>query len=153
MLTAFTPSAMADTSKLADQLGMHRFPEIQLWDSPDDWVMDNTLLTLREIDPDIMFVNLAFVDPVQHSFGHGSMESWAALSWADYQVGRLLEYLSESGKLSHTLIIVTADHGQSNTWERIHLDKVLRSQGIKSFIVADGAFATGGSWHSSYGER
>jgi predicted AlkP superfamily pyrophosphatase or phosphodiesterase len=132
----------AYSSDLADQLGMHRFPEIQLWDSPDHWVMDNTLLVLKEIDPDITFVNLAFVDPVQHSFGHGSMESWAALAWADYQVGRLLQYLKDSGKLEHTLIVVTADHGQSNTWERIPIDKVLREKGIRAFVVADGAFAS-----------
>ena len=113
-----------------------------LWDSPDDWVMDNTLLVLEEIDPDIMLVNLGFLDPVQHSFGHGSMESWACLAWADYQIGRLLQYLVESDKLASTLLVVTADHGQSNTWKRIPLSKYLKSEGIEANVIADGSFAT-----------
>jgi hypothetical protein len=89
-----------------------------------------------------MLVNLGFLDPVQHSFGHGSMESWAALAWADFQLGRLLQYLTESGKLESTLIVVTADHGQSNEWKRVPLGKILNSEGISANVVADGSFAT-----------
>ncbi|MGD2201194.1 MAG: alkaline phosphatase family protein [Candidatus Bathyarchaeota archaeon] len=134
--------APAYTSESAEALGILKFPEINLWDSPDDWVMDNALLVLKEADPDVMLINLGFLDPVQHSFGHGSMEAWAALAWADYQIGRLLQYLTESGKLGRTLLVVTADHGQSNAWKRIPLGKILRQEGIEANVVADGSFAT-----------
>jgi predicted AlkP superfamily pyrophosphatase or phosphodiesterase len=134
--------APAYTSDWAEELGIMKFPEIMLWDSPDEWVMDNTLLVLEEADPDVMLVNLGFLDPVQHSFGHGSMESWAALAWADYQVGRLLQYLTESGKIDSTLLVVTADHGQSNEWKRVPLGRILKSEGISANVVADGSFAT-----------
>ena len=132
----------AYTSQTAKELGINKFPEVMLWDSPDEWVMDNALLVLEEVDPDIMLIHLPFLDPVQHSFGHGSMESWATLAWADYQIGRLLKYLNESGKLKNTLLVVTADHGQTNTWERINLTKELASQGVKANVIADGAFAS-----------
>jgi len=132
----------AYTSETAKELGIKKFPEIMLWDSPDEWVMDNALLVLEEADPDIMLIHLPFLDPVQHSFGHGSMESWATLAWADYQIGRLLKYLNESGKLENTLLVVTADHGQTNTWERINLTKELASQGVKANVIADGSFAS-----------
>ena len=135
-------SAPAYASDSAEALGITTFPEIRLWDSPDEWVMDNALVVLEEADPDVMMINLAFTDPVQHSFGHSSREAWASLAWADYQVGRLLEYLVDSGKLEKTLIVVTADHGQTNTWNRIPLEKVLKGEGIESFILADGAFAS-----------
>jgi len=135
-------SGPAYTSETAKQLGINKFPEIMLWDSPDEWVMDNALLVLEEVDPDIMLIHLPFLDPVQHSFGHGSMESWATLAWADYQIGRLLKYLNETGKLESTLLVVTADHGQTNTWERINLTKELASQGVKANVVADGSFAS-----------
>jgi hypothetical protein len=135
-------SGPAYTSETANKLGINKFPEIMLWDSPDDWVMDNALLVLEEVDPDIMLIHLPFLDPVQHSFGHGSMESWATLAWADYQIGRLLEYLNEKGMLESTLLVVTADHGQTNTWERINLTKELASQGVKANVIADGSFAS-----------
>ncbi len=128
-------------SKTAKELGVNKFPEVQFFDAPDEWTMDNVLLILEKVDPDIMLVNLAFLDPAQHIFGHGSMESWAALTWADNQVGRLLGYLIGSGKLNSTLIVLTADHGQSNTWESIGIGKVLRTNGIKGEAVADGPFA------------
>jgi len=134
--------APASTSKSAEELGIKKFPEIQLWDSPDEWVMDNVLTVLDEVDPNVILVNLGFLDPVQHSMGHGSMESWAALSWADFQIGRLLKYLSNSDKLDNTLLIVTADHGQTNTWDRIPVSKALRSIGVKANVVADGAFVS-----------
>lgn len=132
----------AYTSETAKELGINKFPEVMLWDSPDEWVMDNALLVLEEVDPEIILIHLPFLDPVQHSFGHGSMESWATLAWADYQVGRLLKYLNESGKLESTLLVVTADHGQTNTWERINLTRELASQGVKANVIADGAFAS-----------
>jgi len=135
-------SGPAYTSENAEKLGIKKFPEIMLWDSPDEWVMDNALLLLDEVDPDIALIHLPFLDPVQHSFGHGSMESWAALAWADYQIGRLLQYLIDSGKLESTLLVVTADHGQTNTWERINLEKILRSEGLSTNVISDGAFAS-----------
>ena len=135
-------SGPAYTSDNAEKLGVMKFPEIMLWDSPDEWVMDNALLLLDEVDPDITLINLPFLDPVQHSFGHGSMESWAALAWADYQIGRLLQYLIESAKLESTLLVVTADHGQTNTWERVNLEKILRSEELDAHVISDGAFAS-----------
>ncbi|NIU84377.1 MAG: hypothetical protein GWN64_13115, partial [Candidatus Thorarchaeota archaeon] len=41
-----------------------------------------------------------------------------------------------------SLLVVTADHGQSNTWERVPIGKVLRESGFKVNVVADGSFAS-----------
>ena len=128
-------------SKSAEKLGVKKFPEVQFFDAPDEWTMDNVLLVLEKADPAIMLVNLAFLDPAQHIFGHDSMQAWAALSWADHQVGRLLEYLIEAGKLDNTLIVLTADHGQSDMWETINVGKLIRANGVRAEVVADGPFA------------
>jgi Tfp pilus assembly protein PilF len=37
----------------------------------------------------------------------------AEIAYADYQVGRLLEALRERGRLADTLVVATADHGES----------------------------------------
>lgn len=37
---------------------------------------------------------------------------YAALSFVDYNIGRVLEYLRETGVLDDTLVIYTADHGE-----------------------------------------
>ncbi len=38
---------------------------------------------------------------------------WAMIDLIDAQVGRLLDYLEQSGQLSNTMIIFTADHGEN----------------------------------------
>ncbi len=37
---------------------------------------------------------------------------YAAISFIDYQVGRILEYLESEGELDNTLILYTSDHGE-----------------------------------------
>lgn len=37
---------------------------------------------------------------------------YACVSFIDYQVGRILEALEESGQLDNTMIVFTADHGE-----------------------------------------
>lgn len=37
---------------------------------------------------------------------------YAAISFIDYQVGRIIEYLENEGELDNTLIIYTSDHGE-----------------------------------------
>lgn len=37
---------------------------------------------------------------------------WASISFIDFQVGRILQTLEETGKLDSTLIIFTSDHGE-----------------------------------------
>lgn len=116
---------------------IRRFPEVGGWDAPDVWVMDNALQVLEKADPAFMFVHLGFVDPVQHNFGQGSPQAWAAVEWADNQVGRLLKSLRESGRMATTLVVLTADHGQSNYWRRISIRKMLEEKGIAvEFIQA-----------------
>ncbi len=118
-----------------------KFPEVIGWDSPDRWVMDMALEVIEARDPDVAFIHLPFVDPVQHYFGHGSTEAWAAVAWADAQVGRLLDLLRRSGKLGRTLIILTADHGQTNIWRPVAPDEMLAEEGIECEVYPEGPFA------------
>lgn len=37
---------------------------------------------------------------------------YACISFVDYQIGRVLDYLEESGQLDQTLILFTSDHGE-----------------------------------------
>jgi len=104
-------------------------------------VMDMALEVIEARDPDVTFIHLPFVDPVQHYFGHGSAEAWAAVAWADAQVGRLLDHLRRSGKLGCTLIVLTADHGQTNIWLPVDPDGMLAEEGIECEVYPEGPFA------------
>ncbi|MEW5947502.1 MAG: alkaline phosphatase family protein [bacterium] len=129
------------------------FPEVGGWDSPDEWVMGNALRILDRKDPDFLFLHLGFVDPAQHNFGNGSTEAWAAVAWADHLVGTLIAYLRESGRLPGTLMVLTADHGQSNLWHSVDLKDFLEKKGIGVEFVHAGPLSHVFLKNSSDAER
>jgi predicted AlkP superfamily pyrophosphatase or phosphodiesterase len=81
----------------------------------DSCVMDIVIRLSATEDPDFTFVNLGNVDSVHHVAGPNSPVAVAAITAADVQIGRLVDYLKEAGKWRDTVVIVTADHSFSWT--------------------------------------
>jgi arylsulfatase A-like enzyme len=71
----------------------------------------------------------------------------ASISFADAQVGRLLDALEASGKADHTIVVLWSDHGfqlgERETWEKFTLWE--ESTRVPFFVVAPGQVAMGGS--------
>ena len=81
----------------------------------DSCIMDAVIRLSAIEDPDFTFINLGTVDGLQHVDGPNSPAAIAAVTNADEQVGRLVDYLKESGKWRESVVIVTADH--SFSWQ------------------------------------
>jgi hypothetical protein len=130
------PSKLSDSVK-EELPNIYTFPSKLYSDSNDSVVMDFVLEVLKKKDPDVMLVNLGWVDETQHNFCFGSKESLAAVHWADNQVGRLVEYLKSSGKLDNTLLVLTADHGQSNVFKPFDFHAFLSERGIDCMVIPE----------------
>ena len=130
------PSKLSDSVK-EELPNIYTFPSKIYSDSNDSVVMDFVLEVLEKKDPDVMLVNLPWVDEAQHNYGFGSKEALAAVHWADHQVGRLIQYLEESGKLDRTLIVLTADHGQSNVFKPFDFHAFLTERGIDCMVIPE----------------
>ena len=76
------------------------------------------------------------VDAVGHQHGPASAEYVSAVEHADYQIGRVLDWLAERGLLAETHVVLVSDHGMLATEpaQRIDLPAVLAKQGI---VVTD----------------
>ena len=109
-------------------------------DATDSWVMDKALRILEGADPDLMLLQLPYMDHAQHHWGKGSQEAWAQLAWTDHQIGRLLKYLTEEKKLKNTLMIVTSDHGQNNYWVDVDVLEEMENNGIEATLHPAGVF-------------
>jgi hypothetical protein len=79
-------------------------------------------LISRELDPDLLFLNLGMVDRAGHVDETGGVIErfpalrQAALQSADLQLRRLVDELQSSGRWERTVFMVTADH--SMDWSR-----------------------------------
>jgi hypothetical protein len=79
-------------------------------------------LVSRELDPDLLFLNLGMTDRAGHVDETGGVIErfpalrQAALQSADLQLRRLVDELQDSGRWERTVFMVTADH--SMDWSR-----------------------------------
>jgi arylsulfatase A-like enzyme len=90
--------------------------------SPGD-VAHRAIQTLRDKDPDLLFVHFGAPDAAGHDFGWGdaaagrppSPEYEAALCSCDDATGQFLAALRSDPRWARTLVILTADHGGLGT--------------------------------------
>ncbi len=66
---------------------------------------------LRENDPEVLYVQFDQVDKYGHGAGFGSQHYVNQLNVTDELIGQLYKKLDEFGLLENTLILMTADHG------------------------------------------
>jgi hypothetical protein len=89
--------------------------------APDVFTMDAALTMARDLDPNLMFVNLGDVDRMGHSDLTGTslqLARQAALAQTDLQVGRFVDMLKETGRWRNSVVVVLADH--SMDWSMPH---------------------------------
>lgn len=87
--------------------------------APDVFTMDAAIGMVRNLDPDLVFVNLGDCDRVGHGDLTGTTLQVArrtALATADTQVGRFVDMLRDTGRWRHSVVVVLADH--SMDWSR-----------------------------------
>jgi predicted AlkP superfamily pyrophosphatase or phosphodiesterase len=132
-------------------------------DPSDAYIMEAALRVIAHEDPEVMYIILGSMDYVQHAMGNASdLGEWDDLGTpstyddvnlvnqlatreevldvardADHQLGRLLDFLEERGRLDGSYVVVTADHGQVTHPPRgILVERVLRRAGIAPTEVA-----------------
>ena len=83
-----------------------------------------TLLTAEQLGqdevPDYLSVSFSSTDYVGHVFGASSLESEDNLAHLDRSLADLLAYVDKNVGLEHTLIVLSADHGQPEVPGYLH---------------------------------
>jgi hypothetical protein len=98
--------------------------------SGDTWVANAAIEIMEHETWSGLFVNFGAIDKVGHMWGGGLVDNQTNFPWppgsileqvhmpwaaqhADEQLGRLIDGLKANGQLESTLIVLTADHGQT----------------------------------------
>ena len=79
--------------------------------SDDDAVAAKAVPVILEHRPDVMFVHLPGPDWFGHKIGWGTPEQIAGIAKSDHALKTLFDAYDKAGLTSHTLVIVSADHG------------------------------------------
>ena len=85
---------------------------------------------LPERDPSVALIWSSEPDKSQHDAGVGSDLSDTAVREADAQFGRILRWLSETGRAEETNVMVISDHGYSTIAEVVNVQGLVREAGF-----------------------
>jgi len=107
----------------------------------DKWIMDQTIQTIAEEDPDFIYVLLNNIDTAGHMYGAFTDLNTSNLGYminpdamkdqlylTDQQVNRFIKYLKKQGTLEESRIIITSDHGMST------MKEIKRSPDVKKTL-------------------
>lgn len=90
--------------------------------APDGHTYDALVRMVEAADPHLVFANFGDIDRVGHADLGGTITlpalRYAALSNTDRLIGDFVEFLRESGRWEHSVVIVLADH--SMDWSFAH---------------------------------
>lgn len=111
----------------------------------DEWVVNQAISIINDADPDFMYLLMANIDDAGHAYGSftdSDVEGLCnarnpnatadALYLTDAEVGRFIQFLNQTGRLSDSLLIFTADHGISslkNEQRSVDLRDILERRG------------------------
>ncbi|HUY00176.1 MAG TPA: alkaline phosphatase family protein [Candidatus Deferrimicrobium sp.] len=113
-------------------------------DAVDIWSM-NCLIEVVKNDPqiDFIFVNLAYLDPCQHSYGAYNEMIYHNLRELDNLFLRLFNELETMGEYDSTLFVIVSDHGHDRSDYVINLFDILNDAApqIGADILAEGQSA------------
>lgn len=110
-------------------------------DVRDPWIITAVYEVIRREDPEFVFLNLASTDELQHIYGPYTPRFMTQIHNVDYLLSILINKLNNIGKLSTTLFIITADHGQIAVHNVFPLTNYLKKNGVKADILFEGSSA------------
>ncbi len=135
-------------------------------ESGDAWVADAATAIMEHEDWSGLFVTFSNIDKIGHLWGGGPVDNLKNYSWtpadmtdtihmpwtaknADDQLGKLIAKLKELHQFKNTLIVVTADHGETYGGKGWYGTDALDGAGAYTEGVSGGWYA--GTWWPSYG--
>ena len=83
--------------------------------------------------PRFVFVPFSDVDTCSHGYGPMSRQTEAAYQRVDLRIGEIVEILQKQELWSKTLILVSSDHGNTDTASHLDLSRLVEEAGYRVF--------------------
>ncbi len=145
------PNYLADGRKLPDcyshpadlrdylQKELGQFPLFKFWGPGADitstkWIADSSILTDKKYDPTLTLIYLPHLDYCLQKFGQDFSKINQDLNQIDKVVEDLVTYYSNKG----ARIILLSEYGITNVSKPVHINRVLREEGLLQVRVEMG---------------
>src|SRR5690625_2167540 len=99
---------------------------------------------IQEHKPNLLALHIGELDHAQHSHGTDSPELRSALKFVDSLVGSVLTTLNDVGIMDSTTVIITGDHGHTNTLATFSPNVYLKKYGFISELCWKAKFIPSG---------
>ena len=116
----------------------------------DEVWLQSALHIIENRMPSLLLLHFLNVDSSHHRYGVGSDAGFTALQLIDYQINQILLKLENTGELENTNILITTDHGFTNTPNSILPNVALANHNLLNIVegrIIDGrvqAISNGG---------
>lgn len=130
-----SPSTLRDY--LTEQLG--KFPLFNYWGptasiKSSQWIADASILTDKLYDPTLTFIYLPHLDYCLQKFGQDPVKNAKELAEIDAVCKQLITYYQEK----NCDPIVLSEYGITNVNNPVHLNRILREEGLLALRVENG---------------
>ena len=102
----------------------------------DRWMvraLGKALMRNHHQDPRFVFLPLSDVDTCSHGYGPMSGKAEAAYRRVDDRIGEIVEILQKRDLWSKTLVLVSSDHGNTDTAGHLDLSRLVEEAGYRVF--------------------
>lgn len=96
----------------------------------DDFTAMCAVDTIRRKKPNLLLTHFIELDDAKHKYGTDSEEVKVAILHMDKRLGNIMKAAHEAGIQNDTVFLVLGDHGQINFNRKIHLNNLLKEQGL-----------------------
>lgn len=135
------PDCYSHPASLRDDLQkeLGQFPLFQFWGPganivSSQWIADASILTDQWHNPDLTLIYLPHLDYCLQKYGHDYTKIAPELQAVDKLCRQLVEHYEKQGRE----IIILSEYGITNVNRPIHLNRLLREQGLLSVRVERG---------------
>ncbi|MFA9466067.1 MAG: alkaline phosphatase family protein [Velocimicrobium sp.] len=96
----------------------------------DDFSTRCAVDTILRKKPNLLLLHLVDLDDCKHKHGTDNKEISRVIKRMDARLGRIMKAVEEAGIIDETVFLVVGDHGQFNVRNKVHLNKLLKEQGL-----------------------
>lgn len=96
----------------------------------DDYSTMCAVDTIKHKKPNLLLLHLIELDDTKHALGTQGPHIEQAIYRMDKRIGDLMQAVEEAGIKDKTTFIVVGDHGQLDVRYKVHLNRLLKDQGL-----------------------